>query len=77
MGGSVFQMPNMTAEFLQWFLAQTPFRKCRLVMSNGTEHIIEKPEHVYFIGNGNVLVGRDLGMGRRTVALAEIEEVRR
>ena len=66
----------MTYDFLQWFLAQRPFRKSRLVMSNGIQHTIEKPEHVDFAANGNVLLGPDLGMGRRTICLDDIEEIR-
>jgi hypothetical protein len=65
----------MTAEFLAWFLAQKPFRRSRLVMRNGLEHSVDKPEHVQ-IYNGIVLLGPDLGMGKRTITLADIEEIR-
>ena len=66
----------MTAEFLRWFLAQKPFRKSRLVMKNNFERCIDKPEHVYFTDNGKILVGPDLGLGRVTVDLEDIEEIR-
>lgn len=66
----------MTDEFLTWFLSQKPFRKSRLVMKNGFERFIDKPEYIAFIGNGKVLIGPDLGLGRLTVNLEEVEEIR-
>ena len=66
----------MTAEFLTWFLAQRPFKRSRLVMRNGLEHSVDNPDHVQLTYNGNVLIGPDLGLGRRTIELADIEEIR-
>ena len=66
----------MTMDFLAWFLAQKPARKFRLVMKNGFERCVDKPQHVAFVGNDKILVGPDLGMGRVTVDLADVEEIR-
>lgn len=65
----------MTSDFLRWFLATKP-RKFRLVMKNGFERFVDKPEYIHFCDHENVLVGQDLGMGRVTVDLNDVEEIR-
>lgn len=66
----------MTKEFLEWFLVQKPFRKSKLVMNNGSEYTIDKPEYVTFNPNNTICLGPDKGMGRKTVDLDDIEEIR-
>jgi len=67
----------MTSEFLAWFLAQKTSRvKFRLVMKHDFERVIEKPEHVTILDNGKILIGPDLGMGRLTVDLDDVVEIR-
>lgn len=66
----------MTEEWLRWFLAQKPFYRTRLIMKNNDEHVLEAPSDVASIGNGNALIGKDLGMGRKTISLSDIVDVR-
>lgn len=66
----------MTKEFLEWFLAQKPFRKSRLILNNNLEHFIDKPEYVLFNTNNTICLGPDLGFGRKTISLDDIEEIR-
>ncbi len=67
----------MTAEFLQWFLAQKPFRQCRLVMKDGTEEPIVSPEHVGFNDTNTIrVVSKGLqGMHVVTIDLRDITEI--
>lgn len=66
----------VTSEFLTWFLIQKPFRKFSLVTKSGIEHAVDRLDHINVIGDGRVLLGKDLGMGRTIVFLSEVEEIR-
>ncbi len=69
----------MTAEFLQWFLAQKPFRQCRLVMKDGTEELIISPEHVRFDEYDMIRIvkNKTLGVfGIESINLREVQEIR-
>ena len=69
----------MTSEFLQWFLAQKPFRKCRLAMKDGTEEPIISPEHIGFNDTNTIRIVRSkglYGLGVETIDLQDIMEIR-
>ena len=69
----------MTAEFLQWFLAQKPFRPFRLAMKDGTEELVISPEHVGFNDTNTIRIVSNKGlsgMTTETIDLRDITEIR-